>query len=81
MFVVRKGRVWTSKIDTEMMLSIDVGVFEDIMGFVIMGRLFNNRSVTVIATGIRDEMVVIVLDKMGTNKELGIWKSLVNKVR
>ena len=81
MFVVRKGRVWTSKIDTEMMLSIDVGVFEDIMGFVRMGRLFNNRSVTVIATGIRDEMVVSVLDKMGTNKELGIWKSLVNEVR
>ena len=78
MFVVRKGRVWTSKIDTEMMLSIDVGVFEDIMGFVRMDRLFINISVTVNATGIRDEMVVSMLDKMGTNKER---KSLVNKVR
>ena len=60
---------------------MDVGVYEDIVGFVRMGRLFINISVTVNATGIRDEMVVSVLDKMGTNKELGIWKSLVNKVR
>ena len=60
---------------------MDVGMFEDIMGFVRMGSLFNNRSVTVNATGIRDEMVVSVLDKMGTNKEHCIWKSLVNKVR
>ena len=45
---------------------MDVGVYEDIVGFVRMGRLFINISVTVNATGIRDEMVVSMLDKMGT---------------
>ena len=55
---------------------MDVGVYEDIVGFVRMGRLFNNRSVTVIATGTRDEMVVSVLDKMGRIRNSAFGKVL-----